>query len=141
MADVVKASAVFEAIIKVHNIADDRRVAIIGRLKNLISIGFLLGTRVGTGKAATYEREHVKQWALAALMIKVGVRPLDIVRIVPSIIASEWPDVTIEFDQLNDTSAQIYHGAKLYYGHRRTMGGVFFPVAAACSILLNEVGL
>jgi hypothetical protein len=59
-----------------------QRGAFRGRLKHLQRLGIPMGSRPGTGRKVSYDREQVYQWAFCLELEEFGIDPSVIVRIV-----------------------------------------------------------
>ncbi|WP_150291661.1 hypothetical protein [Sphingobium estronivorans] len=77
-------SAVEAMLARIHNVADDKRIAFQGRLKSLLKAGLLPHVQQGRGKAAVYGAGDVAILALALEFAQMGVGPERAVEIISS---------------------------------------------------------
>lgn len=74
-------AAVERAFASIHNIADDKRSAFVGRLQHLQKLKFPEGTNTGRGRAARYQPHHILLLAIVLQLNELGMIPDKAIRI------------------------------------------------------------
>jgi hypothetical protein len=69
------------AFASIHNIADDKRPAFVGRLQHLQKLKFPAGTNTGRGRAARYQPHHIFLIAIVLQLNELGMNPDKAIRL------------------------------------------------------------